>query len=240
MTAAKTRIKSLRDEYKGLVIMTQGVIKAKSLTLTEFRTEITLQLPESIRSEMESSLMEKIHLISNAKSIDEIFDIINLSGIWSYLNSSLLGHLVEVYGDDELQQRMLKYTTSVEAFQKETTLKVFWKATPATRKCPEIPSELRERLTRMTVKHDNLDPTTATLKDIAIYRQDLAQEYSFPEFTIILADIAKGSIVTTWLVPQSLATKLADDVKRGNITFLRHHSVLELKIGESTVYRSGR
>ena len=240
MTTAKRRIKYLQNEYEQLVIMTQEAVKAKSPTLTQFRTKITLRLPETIRSEMESSLMEKLRFISDAKSIDAIFDILNLSRLWSYLNSSLLGYLVEVYGDDELQQRMLKYTTSVEAFQKETTLRVFWKATPATKKCPEIPSELRESLVQITVKHGNLDPTTATLNDIERYRQDLAQEYSFPEFTIILAGIVKGSIVTTWLVPPFLATKMADDVKKGNITFLRHHSVLELTIGESTVYRSGR
>ena len=240
MTTAKIKIKYLQNEYEELVIMTQGAVNTKSPTLTQFRTKITLGLPETIRSEMESSLMEKLRFISDAKSIDAIFDILNLSRIWSYLNSSLLGHLVEVYGDEKLQQRMLKYTTSVEAFQKETTLKVFWKATPPTKKCPEIPSELRESLTQITVKHGNLNPTTATLNDIERYRQDLAQEYSFPEFTIILAGIAKGSIVTTWLVPPSLATKLADHIKKGNVTFLRHHSVLELKIKESTVYLSGR
>ena len=220
--------------------MTQGAVKAKSPTLTEFRTEITLQLPESIRSELETSLLQKIPFISNAKSIDEIFDILNLSGVWSYLNFGLLQHLVEVYGDDELRQRMLKYTTSVDDFRKQTTLKVFWKASPATKNCPEIPIKLRESLSQITIEHGKLDPATTTLNDIDRYRQDLAQKYSFPEFTIILKDIAKGSIVTTWLVPPSLATKLADDMKKGNIRFLWQHNVLELTIQGSTVYRSGR
>ena len=238
-TAAKTTIGYLQNEYEQLVMMTQEAVEAKSPTLKEFRTSITLQLPEPTRSELETSLMKKLQFIYDAKSIDTIFGILNLS-IWSYLNFGLLQHLVEVYGDDKLQQRMLNYTTSVESFRKATTLKVFWKASPATRKCPKIPTELRESLTQISFKHGNLDPTTTTLNDIERYRQDLAQEYSFPDFTIILAHIEKGCIVTIWLVPPSLATKLADELKRGNVSFLEQHNILELKMQESTVYRSGR
>ena len=239
VTAAKTKIEYLRDEYKQLVVMTQEAVKARSTTLTEFCTNITLQLPEAVRMEVELSLTEKLEFIYNAKSIGAIFGILNLS-IWSYLNFGLLQHIVKVYGDDELQQRMLKYTTSVEAFRKQTTLEVFWKASPATRKCPKIPTELRESLTQISSKHGNLDPTTTTLNDIEIHRQDLAQEYSFPDFTIILEDIEKGCVATIWLVPPSLAAKLANEIQRGNVTFLEQHNILELKIQESTVYCPGR
>ena len=239
VTAAKAEIEYLRDEYKQLVMMTQEAVKARSTTLTEFRTDITLQLPEPVRSEVKLNLTEQLPFIYDAKSIDAIFGIFNLN-IWSYLNFGLLHHLVEVYGDDRLQQRMLKYTASVESFRKQTTIKVFWKASPATRKCPKIPTELRESLTQISFKHGNLDPTTTTLNDIEIYRQDLAQEYSFPDFTIILAHIEKECVATIWLVPPSLAAKLADELKRGNVSFLEQHNILELKIQESTVYHSGR
>ena len=239
VTAAKATIGYLQHEYEQLVIMTQEAVKAKSPTLTAFRTSITLQLPEAVRSEVKLNLMEQLPFIYDAKSIDAIFGILNLS-IWSYLNFGLLQHIVKVYGDDELQQRMLKYTASVESFRKQTILAVFWKASPATRKCPKIPTELRESLTQIIFKHGNLDPTTTTLNDIEIHRQDLAQEYSFPDFTIILAHIEKGCVATIWLVPPSLAAKLADEIQRGNVTFLEQHNILELKIQESTVYCPGR
>ena len=239
VTAAKATIGYLQNEYEQLVIMTQEAVKAKSPTLTAFRTSITLRLPEPTKSELDTSLTKKLQCIYDAKSIDTIFGIFNLS-IWSFLNFGLLQHIVEVYGDDALQQRMLDYTTSVEAFRKQTTLEVFWKASPAMRKCPEIPTELRESLTQIIFKHGNLDPTTTTLNDIEQHRKDLAQEYSFPDFTIILADIKKGSIATIWLVPLSLAARLVDKTRKGNASFLEQHNILELKIQESTVYRSGR
>ena len=239
VTIAREQIGQLQNEYEELVIMAQEAVKAKSPTLTEFRTSITLRLPEPAKSELEPTLMEKRDFICDAKSIDAIFFIFNLS-IWSYLSFGLLQHIVKVYGDDKLQQRMLKYTTSVEAFRKQTTLKVFWEASPAPGKCPEIPTNFRESLKPITFKHGNLDPTATTLNDIERYRQDLAREYSFPDFIIILADIEKGCVATTWLVPPSLAAKLADEIKRGNVSFLEQHSILDLIIQDSTVYHSGR
>ena len=240
VTDARAKIRHLQDEYKQLVMMTLEAVKAKLPTLTEFRTSITFELPEPVRSELaEPSLIKKLQPMYDANSIDEIFGIFNLS-IWGYLNYGLLQHLVEIYGDEKLQQRMLKYTTSVESFRNETTLKVFWKASPDMKKCPEIAIKLRERLKLITFKHGNLDDTT-TLNDIEKYHQDLAQEYSFPDFTIILADIEKGCVASTWLVPPSLAAKLADEKRRGNGGFLERHNILDLKIQESAaLYHSGR
>ena len=237
VTIAREQIGQLQNEYKQLLVMTQEAIKAESPTLIEFRTSITNQLPEHLRLELAEP--EKLRPMYDAKSIGEIFGIFDLHIIWNYLNFGLLQHLVEIYGDDKLKQRMLKYTMSVKTFRKQTTLKVFWKASPATRKCPVIPTNIRESLKRITFKHGQLD-TTTTLEDIESYRQDLAQEYAFPDFIIILADIEKGCIATTWLVPPSLAAKLADEIKRGNVSFLEQHNILELKIQDSTVYHSGR
>ena len=239
VTIAREQIGQLQNEYEELVLLAQEAVEAKSPTLTQFRTSITLRLPEPTKSELKPTLKENVGIIYAAKSIDEIFGICNLS-LWSYLSYGLLQHLVKVYGDDKLQQRMLKYTTTVEAFRKQTTLKVFWKASPAAGKCPKILTNFRESLKPIAFKHSKLDPTTTTLNDIERYRQDLAWEYSFPDFIIILADIEKGCVATTWLVPPSLAAKLADEIKRGNVSFLEQHNILELKIQDSTVYHSGR
>ena len=114
--------KNLQTEFNQLVIMTQEAVNAKSPTLTEFRTHITLQLPESIKPEVEPTLIKVLQFFFDAKSIDAIFVIFNV-GIWSYLRFGLLQHIVKVYGYDQLQQRMLKYALSVESFKKQMTLK---------------------------------------------------------------------------------------------------------------------
>ena len=236
VSAAREKIVQLKQEYKSLVTMTQEAVEAKSPTLPEFRTEITLQLPESIRSEVQLTLKETLPYIYNAKSIEEIFGFFNLC-VWNYLNYGLLQHIVEGYGDDKVHQRMEKYTTLVDSFRRETSLKVFWKALPASNKGSEIPSALRESLKKVICKHDNLNGT-ASLEDIEQFRRNLARHVSLPDLTIILKDIMKGSVATVWLVPPSVADRLADEVQKGNIDFLEQHNILELEIQDSTVYRS--
>ena len=236
VAAARAKIAQLKEEYKSLVTMTQEAVQAKSPTLTEFRTEITLQLPEATRAEVEPILQKTLPYISNAKSIGEIFLFLNLS-VWNFLNYGLLQHIVEVYGDDILRQKMEKYVALVDSFRKKTTLEVFWEAYPASKSCPEIPSTLRESLKRVTFKHGNLD-VTASLDDIERHRQNLARHVSLPDLTIILEDIKGGSVAIVWLVPPSVADRLADEVQKGNVDFLEQHNILELEIQDSTVYRS--
>ena len=237
VAAARAKIAQLKEEYKSLVTMTQEAVQAKSPTLTEFRTEITLQLLcKTIKSEVQLSLKETLPYIYNAKSIGEIFGFLNLR-VWNFLNYGLLQHIVEVYGDDKLHQKMEKYIALVDSFRKKTTLEVFWEAHPASKSCPEIPSTLRESLKRVTFKHGNLDGT-ASLQDIEQFRQNLALHVSLPDLTIILEDIRGWSVATVWLVPPSVADRLADEVQKGNIDFLEQHNILELEIQDSTVYRS--
>ena len=237
VAAARAKIAQLQDEYESLVTMTQEAVQAKSPTLTEFRNKITLQLPQPVKSELQLSLKEILPCIYNAKSIGEIFGFFNLYYIWNYLNYGLLQHIVEVYGDDKLHQKMEKYITLVDSFRRETTLDVFWKAQPASKKGSEIPSALQESLKQVIFKHNNLDGT-ASLQDIEQFRQNLALHVSLPDLTIILKDIKGGSVATVWLVPPSVADRLADEVQKGNIDFLEQHNILELEIQDSTVYRS--
>ena len=237
VVAARAKIAQLQDEYESLVTMTQEAVQAKSPTLTEFRNKITLRLPQPVKSELKLTLKEILPYIYNAKSIEEIFGFFNLYDIWTYLNYGLLQYLVEVYGDDKVHQRMEKYTALVDSFRKKTTLEVFWEAQPASKCCPEVSSTLRESLKRVIFKHGNLDGT-ASLDDIERYRQKLASHVSLPDLTIILEDIKEGSVATIWLVPPSVADRLADEVQRGNANFLEQHNILELKIQDSTVYRS--
>ena len=223
VAAARAKIAQLQDEFRSLVTMTQKAVEAKSPTLPEFHTEITLCLPLSIRSEVQLSLQEILPHTYNAKSIGEIFGFFNLCGIWNYLNYGLLQHIVEVYGDDKLHQRMEKYITLVDSFRRETTLDVFWKAQPASKKGSKIPSALQESLKQVIFKHDNLVDGTASLQDIEQFRQNLAFHVSLPDLTIILKDIKGGSVATVWLDTPSVADRLVDEVQKGNVDFLEQH-----------------
>ena len=233
MSATKERIKELEDKYENLVAMTLKAVNLQSPSISDFRNKITLRLPQSIK--LQQSLKENLPYIYNATSIEEIFGVFNL-GVWNYLNYGLLQHLVEVYGDSEMKDMMREYATSVEVFRKETPLKVFWEASP-NGDCPNVSSNLRRDLLKITFKHGNLNPTT-TLEEIEQFRQVLTHKFTLPEFVMILAHIEKGCVATIWFVPPSVAAILKDENQRTE--FFEHHHILEMKIEDSTIYCSGK
>ena len=213
--------------------MTLTAVNLQSPSISDFRNKITLRLPQSIR--LQQSLKENLPYISNATSVEEIFLVFNL-GVWNYLNYGLLQYLVEEYGDSEMKKMMQEYATSVEVFRKETSLKVFWEASP-NGDCPDVPSNLRRDLLKITFKHGNLNPTT-TLEEIEQFRQDLTHKFTLPEFVMILAHIEKGCVTTIWFIPPSVAAILRDEEQRTE--FLEQHHIQELTIEDSTIYHSGK
>ena len=211
--------------------MTLTAVNSQTSSVSDFRNKITLRLPQSIKTQ--HSLKENLPYIYNATSIEEIFGVFNL-GVWSYLNYGLLQHLVEVYGNNEMKDMMQEYATSVEVFRKETPLKVFWEASP-NGDCPDVPSNLRRDLLKITFKHGNQNPTT-TLEEIETFRRDITNKFSLPEFVMILAHIEKGCVATIWFVPPSVAVILKDEKQIAE--FLKQHHILEMKIEDSTIYHS--
>ena len=214
--------------------MTQRDVKSKSPDIDDFRTEITL-LPAEIKPELQQSLTKNLSVLYGANTIEEIFGLFNLH-VWNFLNYGLLQHLVNTYGVDETQKVMKEYTSSVESFRKETSLKVFWEAYP-TGMCPTLPPDLRQKLRKVTFKHGNLSDATS-LDAIENFRQKLCREFSLPDVTVFLADIEKGCVTTTWFVPPAVTTTLSNEMLRGNYQFLQQHFILELRI-EKTIYNAG-
>lgn len=58
--------------------------------------------------------------IMNAKSVDEIFKI--LDKYWNYTNYTLLQYLVQEFGESTLKEEMCNYVAVLENFEKKTTI----------------------------------------------------------------------------------------------------------------------
>ena len=234
VSVVRARIKVLEKKYRSLVIMTKRDVKSKSPDIDDFRDEITL-LPPEIKPELQRSLTKNLSKLYSAETIDEIFGLFNLQ-VWNFLNYGLLQHLVDVYGEDETEETMKEYASSVEAFRKETSLKAFREAYPAGM-CPTLPPDLEQKLRKVTFKHGNLSDATS-LDAIENFRQELCREFSLPDLIVFLANIKKGSVTTVWFVPPAVTTILSNEMLRGNFQFLQQLCILELRI-EKTIYNAG-
>ena len=233
--ATRERIDELEEKYYALVSATQKVVTLKAPSVEEFRRRITL-LPKSRKREQRRYLEDHLSYISHAESIDEIFSCLNLH-VWDYLNFGLLDHIVAVYGDAETKQKMEEYVMSVQSFRKDTPVHIFLKAQPEA-ECASIPPNLRQNLQKVAFKHHSLS-SSSSLEDFEFVRQEIAREFSLPDFVMILVGIEPGSIVTTWLLPVTLVAMLKDEIQQGKLPFLQQKDVLEVIFADSKVCSSG-
>ena len=232
--ATRKRIDQLEEEYDTLVSITHDAVKRKAPSIEEFRRKITL-LPKAKKREHQRYLKDHLSYICRAESIDEIFSYLNLQ-IWDYLNFGLLDHIVAVYGDTATKQKMEKYVLSVQSFRKNTLVNIFLKAQPEA-ECTDIPPHLKDSLQLVVFKHHSLSSSSSTLEDVEFVRQEIAREFSLPDFIMILVRIERGSISTTWLIPRTIVAMLK--VQQGKLRFLRRKEVLEVIFADSEFYSSG-
>ena len=230
----KQRIAQLEQMYENLVGRTQAVVKQQSPMVDAFRQKITL-LPTAVKGEYQKYLKELVPEIYRSETIEEIFGYLNL--LWNYLSFGLLRHIIQVYGDGELKQQIEEYSTAVQTFREETSLHAFLSAQPK-RRYLRVPADLKCHLKEVMFKHKNLT-IDSSLSEVESYRQQLACEYSLPDFVVILEQIEPGSLSTVWLVPASVAATMKECVQRKRFNFLQEHKIIQMEIDGKTVYPSG-
>ena len=124
--------------------------------LPKFR--ITLRnLPISKKFQHLKFLEDKCEEIESASSVSEIFKL--LRQYWKYTDFALLHHLINEFGDKETKKVMKIYTSSLETFEKKTTIKDFEDATGERKEVPQgfIEAEIEvQRLNAHYMKCDKL------------------------------------------------------------------------------------
>ena len=183
-TITKRRIKDLEMKYANLVVKAQKEVKKEKPDLEIFCTEITL-LPSHMKEEYQQDLKDFMPQLYNAKSIPEIFGVLNL--IWNYLHYGLLQHIIELYGSDDTKKLMKSYIEDVKSFQQETTLAMFWEADPNRRRPKSLGGDIIEALT----SHAKLT-SSSFLKSVEEFRQESACEISLLVFVNSLKKYCQG------------------------------------------------
>ena len=214
-----------------LVKKTQKEVMKQEPDLETFCTTITL-LPTSLKKEHQKYLKDNLPQLYSAKSIPEIFGLLNL--YWNYLHYSLLQRIIEIYGTDDTKELMKCYIKDVKSFQQETTLAMFWEAQPKETSPKLLVGEIAEVLT----SHAKLT-SSSLLKTVDELRQKFARTISPSEFAIVIKDILQGSVVIVWLIPAKGVITLKNQVKQGRVEFFKQHHILELRMNDDVIYSSG-
>ena len=131
------KIRRIREEASNLETQFVAVVGQAELCFSVRESEsktffpkfrVTLKnLPISKRFVHLKFLEAKCEEIESASSVSEIFRL--LRQYWNYTDYALLHHLINEFGDEDTKEMMERYISSLETFEKQTTIKDYEDAT---------------------------------------------------------------------------------------------------------------
>ena len=228
------KIKRIREEASELDTQFAAVVgqaefcfsvresKCKTF-LPKFRITLT-NLPISKKFEHLKFLCEEL---GSASSVSEIFKL--LRQYWKYTDFALLHHLINKFGDEETKEMMKIYTSSLETFEKQTTIKDFEDATGERKEVPQgfIEAEIE------------LQKVKYTLYEVRQIVQSLAQQSTLEPYVLMIKKARIGSLVITIALPptalellqQALYKEFLDTLNNVSVTIIyRLYKTTQVKI----------
>ena len=225
--AASEKICKLHEEYIDISVCASEELQA-TVAVKKLRYTL-LCLPPNLKKQHRKFIQEAKADIKGATSADDIMDVIGAH--YDYLHYSLLKYVVDLYGSNDLKDRMENYDNKMKMFRRETRLEIF-----AETCCTDDPEKISEKFTTMVSKHQ-MDWSTATLEDVEKFRIQLCQELTLYDFSLNLLKVARGCVEVTWRVPCSLVTYIQNSIKPSSQSMMEHH-VTTLTIDGFIVYDS--
>ncbi len=218
-------IKQFETRFMVLQKIALNEIAEKGVTVTDFRQTLMI-LPSSIKNENEEFVTSKYSLFKKAESIEDIFLYLNF--YLSYIDFSLLEHIIEQFGSDSLKQDMSCYAEDMRQFRMKTPV------SEALDHLPKI-SYAPADYSRLTVKFD-FDVHTATLEDLETYRKRFASEFLLSQLALSLSDLQESSLLVTWLVPAAVGAMISDQVQKKSSSFFLSNNILKLSLEGECLY----
>ena len=208
-----TRAKVLQLQKSYIDITSQAAeYMSANITVRKLRFSV-LCLPPALKKEHKAFIQKAKADIKEAESVDDIFYVV---GGCNYLNYSLLKHLIDLYGSDEMKEEMADYVMQIKAFRRKTRLEVFSEV------CEDKPEKDDGKFSLLVTKHD-MNWATATLEDVENFRLDVCRELSLYSFSLNLIVVAQGCVEVTWQVPRSLVTYIQGLIKPSSPSMMKHH-----------------
>ena len=209
----KATIKQLERKFEDLVTHARKYMVATNVDVQDLLQSMTL-LQGDLRSEHKLFIQEKGEKLRKAESINDVF--LTANEYWDFLNYSLLQHVLDKHASDEIKKAMEGYAEEITQFRKKTKLRVFSKVHK------RKPKKADDKFKELVSEH-NIDLSTATLEDVEQFRNDICNELSLFPFSLQLAALTPGSVVITWLVPQSLVAHIQKAITLNSQTMRKYH-----------------
>ena len=198
----------LQEKFVSVLTDTKILFSEKESESNKFlnRVRITLTtLPLSGNFQHTQFLQQAKERIENAKSIKEIFFI--LENHWNWSNYTLLQLLITKFGDDPLKKELKIYVEELHQFEKATPIEIF----SHVKKGWKHPQYLKKVI--LTLLNDG---TELTLHDVRLLKEDIANKAALEPYAVYLDDIHSSAVVLTLVFPHDglelFAPALSSDI----------------------------
>ena len=216
----------MEEKFAYLLSEVQNGFEANGISVKRVRLYLT-DLSGSIKEECPLSVFnEHMHKIVTHSTLTELFQILSLSGLWSFLNYYLLKRVVDRFGDDYLKGKIAAYGVEMEDFKKNTKLSDFLK-TWSGRTTPQ--SALYDL--KPVIMKVNRDWPTCKLADIADIEKFIEGKFLIRRFFLNFSDAHSGCVTVMWLVPAHVIRFLKMVASECVVQPLSKEDVIELSLG---------
>ena len=204
-------------------------LKADKKVTTEVLLESLTMLPLELQTEYGAYLEEKLPVLEELGTVSKIFSRLSLH--FTFLDYTLIKHLVDEFGSEHLNEDMSAYDREIVMFLDETTITQLQDHWPGRL---ELPPHF-DRLQMMIDK----DPGKCSLRLVNDLRRRFCSETHLSEIVFVLIGIRKAnSFIIVFMVPSVLAPRLVESVGGVDDSFYQRECIISISLNQQQLYLS--
>lgn len=167
-------------------------------------------------------LESRVKVLYGAKSHSELFGTMDFH--WNYHDPSLLKRIAEEFKFSDIVLDINTYKIDLCRFRKKIPIILYSRAH---KKHINLTEGFQEVVIEFNWAEDSM------LEDAELFREKYASNYGLHEFAMMLNQIRPGSIVVSWIVPESIINRLKCNIPED---IFKKFAVISLHIGGICIY----
>lgn len=144
------------------------------------------------------------------EDIGDIFSMWNQTFVWSFLDITLLEHIVKRHGTASLQDAMRQYSFKLKDFRQRTTVSTLVKVWSY----PDIPKDAKYEKCKNFILTLRENAKECTLEKLELLRKRTCKGLVLSEAALVLFALNPGSITIIWLLPVSLVEHCKEALRK--------------------------
>ena len=223
------QIKHLDKIFLGLKKTLLKELKADKEVTTEVLLESLSILPTELQLEYGAYLEEKLPFLEDLGTVSKIFSRLSLH--FTFLDYTLLQHLIDEFGSKGLKQDMSAYDGEIQVFLDETTIVELQDHLPGRQELPPHFDKLQMMIDK--------DPGKCSLRMVNDLRKRFCIETQLSEIVFVLIGIGKAnSFILIFMVPSILRSKMVESISRVDESFYQRECIISISLNQQQLYFS--